>query len=100
MAYSGPTYDSMATEGDAIRIRFQHAGSGLTTSNGAPPSEFTIAGTDGHFFPAQATIDGNTVLVKSDHVPAPTAVRFAWSDAAVPNLISRDKLPASIFRTD
>ena len=44
--------------------------------------------------------DGNTVVVHSDQVSKPVAVRYAWYDSATPNLSNRDGLPASPFRTD
>ena len=78
----------------------EDAYAGLKTSDGKPPSEFTIGGEDGRFFPAKVVIDGETVIVKSERVPQPVAVRFAWSDVAIPNLVNSDDLPASIFRTD
>jgi sialate O-acetylesterase len=43
-------------------------------------------------------IDGETVVVSSDKVNAPTAVRFAWKDLAQPNLKNKEGLPASVFR--
>jgi len=100
LAHSGPVYRSMSVEGNKIRIRFRHADSGLVTDDGNPPSQFTIAGRDNVFHPATAIIEGKTVVVHSKSVPRPAAVRFAWSDTAVPNLFSRDHLPASLFRTD
>ncbi len=100
IVYCGPMYESMAVEGNKIRIRFTHTGSGLTTRHGKPPNEFTIAGEDQNFHPAAAAIDGDTVLVSSSEVPRPVAVRFAWRDAAVPNLANKEGLPAAPFRTD
>ena len=84
--HAGPIYQSMTIEGGAIRIRFKNAGpeNALTTRDGKPPSEFAIAGKDGTFFPAQAVVgdDGRSVTVRSERVPQPTAVRFAWSNTA------------------
>ena len=62
--------------------------------------EFTIAGADQKFVPATATIDGATVVVHSDQVAQPVAVRYAWRDDAQPNLTNKEGLPASPFRTD
>jgi len=98
--YSGPIYESMAVEGRAIRIHFTHTGAGLTTADGRPPSHFTIAGADKVFHPAVAEIDGHTVVVRSEQVSEPVAVRFAFTDVAVPNLFNKEGLPASLFRTD
>ena len=99
MPYSGPVYESMAVEGDAIRIRFRHTGTGLMTNDGRPPSSFATAGPDKVFHPATARIDGHTVIVRSDRVRTPVAVRFAFNDTEVPNLFNKEGLPASLFRT-
>ncbi len=97
---SGPTYDSYTIDGNSIRIRFTHIGSGLSTRDGKPPTWFTIAGKDGKFVPATAVIKDNTVIVSSDNVANPAAVRFGWHETAEPNLINREGLPAAAFRTD
>jgi sialate O-acetylesterase len=99
VAYQGPIYRSMAVEGDRIRIHFRHA-DGLRTSDGRPPTCFTIAGPDKVFRPATARIEADTVVVQSDQVRAPVAVRFAWGSTDVPNLCNGAGLPASLFRTD
>ena len=100
LPYAGPIFDSMAVEGESIRVRFRHTGSGLTTSDGRPPSHFELAGADGEYYPAAARIDGHTVVVQSERVAKPVAVRFAFTDTAVVNLMNRDGLPASLFRID
>lgn len=96
---SGPLYKSMKIEGGKIRIAFDY-GKGLTTSDGAALKEFTVAGDDQNFVPAQAKVEGNTVLVWSDAVKAPKAVRFAWRNIPRPNFYNSAGLPASPFRTD
>jgi len=98
--YAGPVFESLTIENDKARIRFAHTTKGLSTSDGRAPTHFTIAGKDKTFYPATAVIDGKTVLVHSKQVTNPVAVRFAWSDTAVPNLVNSDGLPASLFRTD
>jgi len=100
LVYSGPIYKSMAIEGDKIRLRFDHVGGGLASRDGKPLSHFTIAGADKRFHPATATIDGDTVVVRSEEVKRPIAVRYAWRDDAVPNFGNQEGLPASPFRTD
>ncbi len=55
---------------------------------------------DNNFVPAQATIDGDTIVVSSEDVKKPVAVRYGWSNAAEPNLANKEGLPASSFRTD
>jgi len=63
---------------------------------------FVIAGADGKFVPAQAKIDGDTVVVWSDQVAQPTAVRYDWAGYPVPpgNLYNKAGLPAAPFATD
>ena len=90
----------MAVEGDKIRLQFDHRGGGLMARDGKPLTDFTIAGADQKFVPAVATIDGDSIVVHSDKVAKPVAVRFAWRDDATPNLSNKEGLPASPFRTD
>jgi sialate O-acetylesterase len=97
--YSGPLYRSMAVEGNAAVIRFTHTGSGLVSVGGALQG-FEIAGSDGIFVPAEAEIDGDTVVVSSDQVKEPAAVRYGWSNVPDVNLFNRDGLPASPFTTE
>jgi sialate O-acetylesterase len=98
--YSGPLYESMAAEGDKIRIKFKHTSPGLVARDGKALSWFSIAGEDKQFYAATATIDGETVVVTSPKVASPVAVRFGWNQIAEPNLSNKAGLPASPFRTD
>jgi len=100
IVYSGPIYQGCERHGDAMSISFSHVGSGLTTSDGQAPSDFTMAGADKEFHPATARIVGSRVMVSSDDVKDPVAVRFAWTNTAEPNLKNKQGLPASPFRTD
>lgn len=95
---SGPLYKSMKIEGNKIRISFDDA-AGLMAKDG-DLKEFTIAGADENFVPAKATIEGNSIVVWSDAVANPAAVRFAWKNVPFPNLYNAAGLPASPFRTD
>ncbi len=99
IVYSGPLYKSMKIEGDKVRLYFDHVDGGLICK-GEMLTEFTIAGADQNFVPAQAVIEGDTILVSSEKVKEPVAVRMGWGNAAVPNLFNRADLPASPFRTD
>jgi sialate O-acetylesterase len=100
LVYSGPLYKSMKIEGKKIRVSFAHVADGLTSRDGKALNEFQIAGADGKFLPAQAVIEGKTVVVSADGVTAPKNVRFGWHKLANPNLINKAKLPASPFQTD
>jgi sialate O-acetylesterase len=99
LVYSGPLYKSMEIEGDKIRIHFDHVGSGLVAKNGTL-TDFLIAGEDQKFIAAKAIIDGETILVSSEGLSAPAAVRFGWANSTEPNLFNSEGLPATTFRTD
>ncbi len=99
LPYRSPQYRSHRVDGGKIRVQFDFVPTGLV-SRGGPPSEFTIAGADGKFVPAEAVIDGATVMVSSPAVPNPVAVRFGFSNTAMPNLFSSEGLPVNLFRTD
>jgi len=96
---SGPLLKSVTCSDGKCRIEFDHAGSGLATRDGQPPNFFQV-GTAAGFEDAQAKIDGNAVIAWSDKVPSPEYVRFGWKNSAQPNLINKEGLPASPFRTD
>jgi len=109
---SGPLYKSHKVEGGAIRVSFDHASGGLIVGEkvGLEPTKaveggklgrFAIAGEDQKWHWAEATIDGDDVLVRSPDVPKPVAVRYAYSMNPVgANLYNKAGLPASPFRTD
>jgi len=96
----GPIYDSMVIEGDKIVLSFLNTGKGLITKNG-DLKQFAIAGADKKFVWASANIENNKIIVWSDKVKNPVAVRYAWADNPVSaNLYNVELLPASPFRTD
>ncbi len=100
LEYSGPLLTtSRFTRGRAY-LTFSHA-DGLTTRDGKPPATLQVAGADRVFHPAEGTIAGTTLSASSPAVPAPVAVRYAWSNnPETANLCNRAGLPASPFRTD
>jgi sialate O-acetylesterase len=100
LVYSGPIYSSMKIEGNQIMLSFNHVGSGLVVKNGGPLRCFEICGIDNKYFPAEAKIENNQIIVLSEHVLAPVAVRYAWANnPQASNLYNKDGLPASPFRT-
>lgn len=94
-----PQYERAQVEKDKIRIQFANAGAGLMVK-GKEATDFWIAGEDRQFVPAKAKIEGSTVVVWSPDVKAPVAVRFGFSNTAMPNLFSKEGLPVNTFRTD
>jgi sialate O-acetylesterase len=102
LVYSGPELLSYVKKGKAIELTFQQVGSGLMAMGDKPLEQFAIAGADHKFVWASAKIIGkNKVLVASDQVTEPEAVRYAWANNPKGcNLYNKEGLPASPFRTD
>ena len=100
--YSGPMYQSMKINGNKITISFTHTGSGLMVKDKyGYLTGFEIAGANKKFHYAKAYMDGRDVVVYSDDVPDPVAVRYGWADdAGEANLFNKEGFPASPFRTD
>jgi len=97
--YSGPLYDSMKAKSGKIALGFKHVGGGLLAKDGELKG-FTIAGEDKNFVPAQAKIEGATIVVSAEGVSNPKAVRYGWENVPDVNLYNKEGLPASPFRTD
>ena len=100
VASESPAFEKMKVVGNKAIVEFEHTHGGLISKDGQPLTWFTIAGADGKFVPAQATITGKeTVEVSADGVEKPVAVRFAWHQLAQPNLFNKAGLPAEPFST-
>lgn len=100
IVYSGPVYKSMKVKGNTIEISFDHIGSGLIAKDGEL-KQFAVAGADKKFVWANAKIVNNKIIVWSDQIQNPIAVRYAWADNPEgANLYNKEGLPASPFRTD
>lgn len=96
---SGPMFQSAEREKNGIRVRFSHAVTGLIARD-RPLQSFELAGRDKIFWPADAEIDGDTVMVTSREVKEPIEVRYAWSSSPIANLYNGAGLPAVPFRSD
>ena len=97
---SGPVFRKMKVSGNKAILKFDHVEGGLVSKDGKPLTWFTVAGADGKFVPADASIVGETVEVTAASVDKPAAVRFAWDETAQPNFFNKAGLPAEPFRTD
>lgn len=98
---SGPTYESMKVEENKVVITFTTAGKLTTSDKYGYVKGFEIAGADQRFHYAKASIEGNKVVVTSEKVSSPTAVRYNWADdASDGNLYNDAGFPAAPFRTD
>ena len=96
---SGPVMKEFIVRGGNAGLKFDHA-EGLKSRDDKPLTDFTLAGNDRIFHPAEAKIRGGYVVVSSEKVRKPVAVRFGWNERANPNLVNRAGLPARSFRTD
>jgi sialate O-acetylesterase len=99
LVYSGPLYRSMKASANEVVLQFEHVGGGLE-AHGPPLVGFAVAGTNKVFYAASARIEKNAVIVRSEQVPEPVAVRYGWANNPICNLFNREGLPASPFRTD
>ena len=120
---SGPRFESYVLEHGAVRIKFSSVGSGLRAVPSGSFAEarfgsdamaydivrraeageligFQIAGADKVWHWATARIEGDEVIVSSEEVLHPVAVRYGWADNPVCNLFNSAGLPAHPFRTD
>lgn len=101
LVYSGPRYRTLAIEDNEAHLHFDHNGSGLASCDGEPLAEFAIAGKDGKFVWADVRIVENKIIVSSDAITQPVAVRYAWADNPHrANLCNKEGLLASPFRSD
>ena len=98
--YSGPIYKSMTVDGDKIRLTFDHLGGGLVALGNGKLTGFAITGANHKFHWAEARIEHGQVVVWSDRVAQPVAIRYAWGNNPICNLGNKAGLPASPFRTD
>jgi sialate O-acetylesterase len=96
--YSGPVYKSFLKNANSIKIQFNNIENGLVSKE-RNLAEFEIAGKDGKFVKANATIVNNEVVVSSPKVPDPESVRYCWRNGAQTTLFNTAGLPASQFRT-
>jgi sialate O-acetylesterase len=116
--YSGPLYKDVKIDGSKAVLSFTHLGGGLEArkielterpknhkewrvkEGSAELVGFTVCGEDRKFHPAKAVIQGDTVVVTSEAVTKPVAVRYGWAQHPVCNLYNKTGLPATPFRTD
>lgn len=102
ISYMGPQVSALKMSGNKVKITYakKSVAGGLKTSDGQPPRLFYVAGNDHVFYPANATIKGNKVMLQSDSVSDIKAVRYAFTNTSVTNFMNCAGLPAEPFRTD
>lgn len=98
--YSGPLYRSMKIQKDKIVLMFDDADGGLVVKDSSGNTNFQISGKDSMFVKASVKVDGKKLIVWSDEVKKPVAVRYTWSNTEEATLFNKAGLPAPTFRTD
>ena len=97
---SGPLYKSMKiVKGKAV-LSFDYVDKGLVIKDSSGATNFLIAGKDSVFVKANVKVDGKKLVVYSDQVKSPVAVRYTWSNTDEATLFNKAGLPAPTFRTD
>jgi len=96
----GPVFKAAKFEGSRAVVNFDNPSGGLVATGGDPLQGFVLAGADGVFHPAKASIDGETVVLEAPEVPVPKSARYAWADNPICNLHIQAGFPAAPFRTD
>ena len=97
--YQSPLYKSMQIVKNKIIIEFEHADNGLICSQ-KRITGLKIAGQDGIWLDANATIKGNTLIVSAPGLKNPAKVSYCFDEATIGNLFSKGNLPVAPFRTD
>lgn len=97
--YKSPVYRSFTIEKDRFIIHFDYLTGPLKASGKTIPT-LMIADASRNFVPANFKIEKNKLVVFSKLIKDPVAVRFGFSDTAMPNLFNSNGLPVSPFRTD
>ena len=101
IVHESPSFESMTISESEVTLTFKNVGSTLYTFDVPEAIGFAVAGEDQVWHWAKGTLKGkNQVVVSSEMVAAPVAVRYAWAENPVANLRSREGLPVIPFRTD
>jgi sialate O-acetylesterase len=99
VVFKSPVYKSMEVKKGKVYVQFDNAPNGLM-AKGKTITELYVAGSDQQFYPAEAKIEKDKLVVWSKQVKEPVAVRFSFSNTAIGNLFSKEGLPVNPFRTD
>ena len=94
-----PEFKNIEIKGSEVTVYFDKAPLGIYAENGESDL-FMVAGEDKVFYPAKAKVLQNKVIVTSDAVVNPVAVRYAFEDFVVGDLFGMGGLPVSSFRSD
>ena len=94
----GPVYKECTVQEDSIALHFDYAEQGFLIK-GEKITNFEVAGADGEFVMAEASLEGNTIVLRSAKVKHPVKARYMWIDYAEVTLFGANGLPVAPFRT-
>jgi sialate O-acetylesterase len=97
--FESPKYKALEIKDNSVTVSFDDAPNGIT-AYGNEVTGFEIAGEDKVFYPAKAEVRRKSVVLTSDKVAKPVAVRYLFKDFTKAELFSTGGLPVSSFRTD
>ncbi|MEM6278065.1 MAG: sialate O-acetylesterase [Verrucomicrobiota bacterium] len=101
LPHLSPSFKSMEVQGNEAILTFENVGSALYTFDTKEAVGFAVAGEDKVWHWGTGQLQGkDKVVVTSEAVETPVAIRYAWADNPVANLVSREGLPVDPFRTD
>lgn len=95
---SGPLFRSVEFTNGAAFVTFDF-NEGMHSSDGESLKTFEIAEHEGVFFSAMAEVVDGRIKVWSKEVKNPRFVRYGWQPFTRANLVNKEGLPASTFRT-
>lgn len=96
VAAHGPLMEKVAVGGDAITVTFDKS----VRPTGDEVAGFSLAGSDGEYRYARASVAGREVVLRADGIGSPESVRYAWGGLTDANLVGESGLPVAPFRTD
>lgn len=94
-----PYYKNIEIHNDTVTVFFERADMWINCHGDTESSLFEVAGADKKFYPARAWIYRSKMMVKSDKVKKPVAVRYAFNNYVQGDVFCED-LPAASFRSD
>ena len=94
-----PAFKSYAVEGNKVRVKLDYA-DGLRLRGDGGLKGFAIRGEGGDWVWAKGQIEGQDIVLWSDEVPKPAAVRYAWAFNPLLSVENKAGLPLRPFRTD
>ena len=93
-----PLFSGFTSKKNKVTVSFRNA-AGLHTKN--KRSElFELAGADGIYYPAKATIKDEAVILQAKQVKAPVQVRYAWGNTTAADIFNEADLPMSSFSSE